>query len=206
MVDVDEAGGLEDEREHCLHDLVQSGSSFVYEYDFGDGWEHDVRVLKVSTVSNVAHARCIAGERACPPEDCGGPGGYANLLEALADPKHEEHESLVMWSGGFKPERFALPKNGQDLRAEMARLKALADRDDGEELVDAEGPLADLPRSLVNAVLALPPLARASLGAVIAGSLADEVEHARSIIDKLAVATRAHKRPRQGGRGKRVRS
>jgi hypothetical protein len=80
MVNVDEGADLEDERAYSLEDLVQSGSSFVYEYDFGDGWEHDVRVVKVSTVTKPPHARCVAGARACPPEDCGGPGGYANLL------------------------------------------------------------------------------------------------------------------------------
>lgn len=106
MAGVDDAGDLEieDEREHCLQDLAQSGSSFIYEYDFGDGWEHDVTVTKVSTMAKPPRSRCVAGARACPPEDCGGPGGYANLLEALADPEHEEHESLVSWSGGFQPE------------------------------------------------------------------------------------------------------
>jgi len=205
MVDVDEAVNLEDEREHSLLDLVEAGHSFVYEYDFGDGWEHDVRVVKVSTATNAPHPRCSAGARVCPPEDCGGPGGYASLLDALADPKHKDHESMMSWSNGFEPERFKLPKNGQDLRSEMERLKALADGDDVEDL-ELGGPLSDLPKSLVQAVLALPPMARASLAALIAGSLADEVEHAHSIVDQLAAATRAPKPPRHGGRNKRTRS
>ena len=177
MVDVDEAEKLEDEREHCLQDLAQNGSSFVYEYDFGDGWEHDVTVTKVSTVAKPPRSRCVAGARACPPEDCGGPGGYANLLVVLADPKHEEHKSLVTWSAGFEPERLSLPKNGQDLRVEMARLKQLADGGNDDDADAPGGPLMDLPKSLVDAVLTLPPMGRASLAAWIAGSLADEVHH-----------------------------
>jgi len=129
MVEVDDSGDLEleDEREYRLQDLVQNGGSFVYEYDFGDGWEHDVTVKKVTTVAKPPRPRCVAGARACPPEDCGGSGGYENLLEALADPEHEEHQSLVTWSNDFKPERFVLPRNGLDLRREMATLRALAE-------------------------------------------------------------------------------
>jgi hypothetical protein len=88
----------------------------------------------------------------------------------------------------------------------MARLKALADGDDVENVDPTAGPLAELPRALVQSVLALPPMARASLAALIAGSLADEVEHARSIVDELATAKRTQKRPRHGGRSKRARS
>jgi len=209
MADVDDSGDLEldDEREFCLQDLVQSGGAFVYEYDFGDGWEHDVTVKKITTVTKPPRARCVAGARACPPEDCRGSGGYENLLEALANPDHEEHESLATWSNDFKPERFALPKNGLDLRAEMERLKALAEGDDLFDQHDGaadEGPLKDLPKPLVKSVLALPPIARASLCALIAGSLADEVEHARSMIDELVSAVRAQK-PVRHGRGKRAR-
>jgi len=209
MTDVDDADELEleDEREFRLQDVIQNGGSFVYEYDFGDGWEHDVTVRKVTTVASPPRPRCIGGARACPPEDCGGAGGYENLLEALANPDHEEHESLVTWSNGFKPERFVLPKSGLDLREEMERLKALADGDDPFEEYDVDaddGPMMDLPKPLVEAVLALDPMQRASLGALIAGSLATELEQARSILEKVATAA-AQKRTRHG-RSKRGRS
>ena len=62
---------------------------------------------------------CLKGARACPPEDCGGPWGYAELLEALGDPAHERHEELVDWIGGFDAEKF-------DLAATNAHLAAIA--------------------------------------------------------------------------------
>jgi len=86
----------------------------LYEYDFGDGWEHDV-VLESVLPSELKqkYPRCIAGERACPPEDCGGVPGYQHLLEVLRQPKHPEHAESVAWLKGhaknyhpFDPERF----------------------------------------------------------------------------------------------------
>ncbi len=54
------------------------------------------------------HPLCVEGERACPPENCGGPFGYADFLQAIQDPEHEEHEQTVEWVGGeFKPDRFS---------------------------------------------------------------------------------------------------
>jgi hypothetical protein len=186
---------IEDEREYRLQDLVQSGDSFLYEYDFGDDWEHTVTVNKVSTVAKPPRPRCVAGARACPPEDCGGPGGYADLLAALADPKRKEHADRVAWAGGFQAERFAVPKS--DLRKEMAELKSLADGDE-DEVAD---PTA-LPRPLVDAVLALEPMQRASLAAVIAGSLANELLDARENIVALATAIKTGQKhgPRKRGR------
>lgn len=78
-----------------------------YEYDFGDCWEHEVVLEAVLPREAGKYPRCIAGERACPPEDCGGLYGYQDLLEALFDPTHEEHESLKIWAGeSFHPEKF----------------------------------------------------------------------------------------------------
>ncbi len=116
---------------------------------------------------------------------------HANLLEALRDPNHEEHDSLVTWSDHFEPERFELPKSGLDLRGKMANLKALADGDDPFEVYDVEvddSPLLGLPKPLVQAVLALDPMQRASLGALIAGSLATELVEVRHAAGQLVTA------------------
>lgn len=80
----------------------------VYEYDFGDSWEHRLLVEKADVPFTFAGiATCTAGKRACPPEDCGGSWGYANLLEVLSDPDHEEHEESLEWLGEeFDPEEF----------------------------------------------------------------------------------------------------
>src|SRR5215213_4809103 len=69
--------------------------NFVYAYDFGDGWEHDIEVLG----SGGDLPGCVGGEGTCPPEDCGGPHGYTELLQALADPRHPEHDAMTAWVG-----------------------------------------------------------------------------------------------------------
>jgi hypothetical protein len=82
--------------------------SFKYEYDFGDGWEHEVVFEGRPAVDpKVKYPACLEGERACPPEDCGGVFGYGDFLEAISNTKHEEHESMLEWIGGrFDPEEF----------------------------------------------------------------------------------------------------
>jgi len=86
----------------------QVKSKLLYEYDFGDGWEHTIEVQKITKPQEgLEYPICLAGKRACPPEDCGGVWGYYEMLEALADPKHERHEELLEWlGGGFDPEAF----------------------------------------------------------------------------------------------------
>ncbi|MBA2291632.1 MAG: plasmid pRiA4b ORF-3 family protein [Gemmatimonadales bacterium] len=85
------------------------GASAVYEYDFGDDWIHEVQLEAITgRQPRVKYPRCLDGERACPPEDCGGPPGYARLLEIIADPTDEEYESMMEWLGGsFDPEAFS---------------------------------------------------------------------------------------------------
>lgn len=80
---------------------------WVYEYDFGDGWRHEIVFEGFVPVDPKAkYPQCVEGERACPPEDCGGPWGYADYLAALRDPKHEQHEDMLEWRGPFDPEAF----------------------------------------------------------------------------------------------------
>ena len=98
-----------DERWVLLRQVAAGeGSKFIYEYDFGDGWRHDVLVEKVlSAEAGVRYPRCTQGRRACPPEDVGGVGGYYDFLEAIKDPEHPEHEGMLEWIGGaFDPEAF----------------------------------------------------------------------------------------------------
>ncbi len=100
---------MEDERRVSLRDAVGlRRKKFVYEYDFGDGWIHDILVEKVlAPEAGVAYPRCLAGKRAGPPEDCGGPWGYAALLEAVGDPDHPEHDEMLEWLGEeHDPEAF----------------------------------------------------------------------------------------------------
>ena len=82
--------------------------AFRYEYDFGDGWEHKVQFEgRRPTDPKVKYPVCIEGERACPPEDCGGVWGYSDLLEAISNPKHQEHRRMLEWVGGsYDPEEF----------------------------------------------------------------------------------------------------
>jgi hypothetical protein len=91
---------------------------FVYEYDFGDSWEHEVLFeTAVEPEPKLRYPRCIDGARACPPEDCGGVWGYADFLEAMADPKHENHRDMKEWIGGrFDPEKFSAEAVNKRLR------------------------------------------------------------------------------------------
>lgn len=100
-----------DERRCRLCDLMgEAQRELVYEYDFGDGWEHRVILEQVEpTNALMRYPLCTAGQRACPPEDVGGVPGYQNFLDAIRDPEHEEHAEYLLWAGGvFDPERFDL--------------------------------------------------------------------------------------------------
>jgi hypothetical protein len=90
-----------DERRARLRQMVGAGSVFSYVYDFGDNWQHKIVVEKVvQAEAGVKYPSCTGGRRACPPEDCGGAWGYQELLKTLADPDHDEHESMLEWVGG----------------------------------------------------------------------------------------------------------
>ena len=95
---------------------------FGYEYDFGDGWHHEF------VVENCLHAQtgerypvCVDGARACPPEDIGGACGYAEYLEAMADPTHEQHHECVLWRGPFDPAAFDPARVTKQMRRGMPK-------------------------------------------------------------------------------------
>ena len=122
MADIEDEIFCVDEDGAPLGAVALQGSTFVYRYDFGDDWKHEVTVERVMSGEDDTIITCTGGERACPPEDCGGPRGYANLLEVLANPKNEEHADMKSWVGrGFKSEKF-------DLVAVNKKLAALSKR------------------------------------------------------------------------------
>jgi hypothetical protein len=88
--------------------FTKRGVRAHYLYDFGDGWEHEIVLEKISErLPKTKYPRCLGGARACPPEDCGGIGGYGDLLKIISDPYHEEYESMMEWlGGGYDPEAF----------------------------------------------------------------------------------------------------
>lgn len=115
---------FEDERRAKLSSLVSvEKANFTYEYDFGDGWEHVILVEAIlPREAGVTYPRCVTGKRACPPEDVGGIWGYANMLEALADPEHPEHKEYTRWlTGSFDPEAFDLQAVNEALHPPRGR-------------------------------------------------------------------------------------
>ena len=100
-----------DEKKAILGGVVhREKQRFLYVYDFGDNWEHEIVVEKI-IVGNSGSDRplCLGGKRQGPPEDCGGTMGYQEFLEAIRDPDHEEHEAMLEWVGGsFDPKEFDL--------------------------------------------------------------------------------------------------
>ena len=111
--------------------------AFLYTYDFGDDWLHTVTLELVNDAdAEVAYPRLLDAEGRCPPEDCGGAGGYARYLEAISDPRHEDHEEMVEWRGpGFDPKvvdedaiRRALAALGAPRRRTAGRKKVAGGR------------------------------------------------------------------------------
>lgn len=100
---------LRDELEARLDAVAGKGDQFVYTYDFGDWWEHEVAVEDVFPAEpDEVYPLCVAGARACPPEDVGGAYGYADFLEAIADPHHPDHAEMRTWIGRpFDPDAFS---------------------------------------------------------------------------------------------------
>ena len=119
--DVYDTPTLDDRRYKIGAVFGEAISGFRYTYDFGDNWRHAVTIENrlLPDDSFNTWPVCIAGQNACPPEDVGGVGGYAEFLEAIADPSHEEHAAMWQWSGGpFDPTGF-------DVNATNAALRGL---------------------------------------------------------------------------------
>lgn len=116
---------IEDSTQTKLSDIVPKNGKrfeFMYEYDFGDGWEHVVLFEGcLEAKSGERYPLCLEGERACPPEDVGGVGGYFDYCEAMADPAHEEHEDLLAWRGPYDPEAFDAVKVTKKMRRGMPK-------------------------------------------------------------------------------------
>jgi hypothetical protein len=110
-----------DEGKARLQDLAPPpGARLRYTYDFGDSWEHDVLVEDTLAPDGVAHAVCLGGRRAGPPEDCGGVWGYAELCDILADPDHPDHAERVDWLG-HPHDPAAFDKDA--INASLARIR-----------------------------------------------------------------------------------
>src|SRR5674536_116579 len=123
---------VEDEQDLTLADALADGHRLLlYTYDFGDDWCHDVVVDAVEdAVEGVFYPRCVAGARACSPEDVGGAPGYAVFLDAMADPRHAEHAEQILWLeevygvGELDPEAFDAEAVSRLRRPPRARVSA----------------------------------------------------------------------------------
>ena len=133
-----------EERKSTLRQIApREQGAFGYEYDFGDSWEHEITVDKILPPDAAAAttAFCLDGARACPPEDCGGVWGYADLLKILKNRKHPEHKSMKEWLGRpFDASAFDVGKTNLWLRklkwprvTEAQLRKVLMGRDDYHE-------------------------------------------------------------------------
>jgi len=117
--------GFIDERRVSLGQLLGGvGDRLLYTYDFGDDWEHEIVVEELLDADPEArYPVLVAAKGACPPEDCGGPWGYAELKEILADSTHERHQECSTGSASRTPPR-SIPAPSMQLTRGGARLQA----------------------------------------------------------------------------------
>jgi Plasmid pRiA4b ORF-3-like protein len=119
--DPDWGDGPLDAREARLVDVLEEigAKTLKYLYDFGDGWEHTIKVERIAeAVPGLAYPRLTEARGRCPPEDVGGPWGYADFLEAVTDPKHERHAEVAEWIGGtFDPDVVEAEEHARALAA-----------------------------------------------------------------------------------------
>ncbi len=95
--------------------MIAEGDKLIYKYDFGDGWQHELKIgMVLAPEPGARYPRCLKGKRACSPEDCGELWGYENLIQILANSKHEEYEEMREWIGDeIDPEAFDLDEVNQ---------------------------------------------------------------------------------------------
>jgi hypothetical protein len=121
MPDPDWGGGPLDARKARLVDLLEDtgAKTLKYLYDFGDGWEHTVKIERIAdAVPDLTYPLLIDATGRCPPEDVGGPWGYAEFLEAIADPKHERHAEMSEWAGEpFDPTEIDIDEHAKAVAA-----------------------------------------------------------------------------------------
>jgi hypothetical protein len=100
-------------------------ASLLYEYDSGDGWRHQLLLEEILTGDGSFQQVCVAGKQCCPPEDCGGSQGFAELLNALRDANHPGHEEVSEWLGDYDPESFSADEVNRRLhrRKKLTRQK-----------------------------------------------------------------------------------
>jgi len=121
MPDPDFGEGPLDAKKARLVDVLEDAGvkTVKYLYDFGDGWEHTVKVERVTdAVPGLTYPRLVDAVGRCPPEDVGGPWGYDEFLAALADPAHENHAEMKDWIGEtFNPNAVDIEALADDVAA-----------------------------------------------------------------------------------------
>lgn len=130
-----------DSRKQPLWGLAEKVKFFGYTYDFGDDWEHKIKIEDwAESDPTVIYPRCMAGANACPPEDCGGAPGYEELLAVLADPKHERHAEMKEWLGeAFDPKASDLARTNAALK--RLKFKALKPSKISSPLSEVKSPI-----------------------------------------------------------------
>lgn len=111
--------------------LAKDYKKIIYEYDFGDGWIHNLEIEKILPLDEKSYYPvCLTGSRNCPPEDCGGIPGFYNLLEIIGNKWHPEYEEMMDWLGGsYDPSEFDL----EETNLFLTEIKEIMDEDEYEE-------------------------------------------------------------------------
>jgi Plasmid pRiA4b ORF-3-like protein len=105
----------------------ECGGEIIARDDFGDSWQHELLLEEVLLGDETFQQVCVAGKRCCPPEDCGGPQGFADLLQALQDANHRSHNEAREWLGDYVPEFFSADEANRRLRRRKPRVHKRVD-------------------------------------------------------------------------------